>query len=105
MADKQSKPPARTPSQIETDLNATRQRLTSSVETLIDDVHPNRIKERQLSRLRQLRDEGVESARSLVFNARGDLRRERVYAVAGGAAGFMTFLVILRALIRRGKRD
>ena len=86
-------------------MTATRQRLTASLETLIDEVHPKRIKDRQVSRLKLMTAQAKENAKSLVFNARGDLRRDRLIAVGGGAAGFITFLVILRKLVRRGRHD
>ena len=74
--------PVRTPSQIEADLGATRDRLAASVETLIDQVHPNRIKQRQIDNVKRFANTELENAKSLVFNARGDLRTDRVAAVA-----------------------
>ena len=109
MADKSSQP-TRSQSQIEADMNATRQRLTSSVETLIDQVHPNRVKQRTTERLKLLVGEYTEKAKSLVFNARGDLRKERLAAVGGGFAGFVTLVTVLRRVrrvrrIRSGKQS
>ncbi len=92
---------SRTRSQIEADLGATRDRLTASLESLIDQVHPNRIKQREIGKLKQAARNAAENAKSLVFNARGDLRRERVIAVGGGAVGLTTFLIIVRAIARR----
>lgn len=94
MADKSSTP-TRSVSQIEADLDATRQRLTVSVESLIDQVHPTRIKQRGKARLRLVADEYIEKAKGLVFNARGDLRTDRVAAAGGGLAGFITLLIVL----------
>jgi hypothetical protein len=102
VANKSSKP-TRTPAQIEADQNARRQRLTMSVETLIDQVHPNRIKQRGTARLKLLAAEYREKAKSLVFNARGDLRTNRLVAVGGGAAGFLTFVALIRRLRNRKK--
>ena len=104
MAAHPSQQPTRSAGQIEADLNATRQRLTASVEALIDQVHPNRIKQRSASRLRQLVEEQKQNAKALLFNARGDLRKDRLTAVGGAVAGFVGFLVIVRALVRRGRR-
>ena len=100
MADKSSQP-TRSASQIEADLNARRERLTSSVEILIDQVHPNRIKQRTTERLKLLVGEYTEKAKGLVFNARGDLRKERLAAVGGGLAGFVTLVTLLRRLRSR----
>ncbi len=102
MANKSSQP-TRSASQIESDLDATRQRLTSSVESLIDQVHPNRIKQRGIARLKTVAAEYTEKAKSLVFNARGDLRTNRVAAVGGGLAGFVTLLVVVGRI--RGKKS
>jgi len=100
VADKKSKS-TRSQSQIEADLNARRQRLTTSLESLIDEVHPNRIKQRGTARLKAIAAEYQEKGKSLIFNARGDLRTNRLVAVGGGAAGFLTFVTVVRRLIRR----
>ena len=93
--------PKRSESQIVSDLDATRQRLTTSVETLIDQVHPNRVKQRGSARVKVVLDEYTEKAKGLVFNARGDLRKERLAAVGGGLAGFVTLVTLLRRLRSR----
>ena len=100
MADKSTRS-TRSASQIEADLNATRQRLTTSIEVLIDQVHPNRVKQRGIARLKELQVEYTEKAKSLVFNARGDLRTNRVAAVGGGLAGFLTLVTVVRRLRSR----
>lgn len=94
----------RTTSQIEADLGATRDRLTGSVESLIDLVHPNRIKTRELAGAKRFVRVELENAKSLIFNARGDLRKDRL-AVAGGAvAGVISFVVVLRTVIARARK-
>lgn len=102
MAKKSAK--TRSASQIEADMNATRQRLTVTVEALIDQVHPNRVKQRGTARVKAVAAEYGDKAKSLVFNARGDLRRERLAAAGGGLAGFVTLLVTFRAVLRRIRR-
>lgn len=99
MAKKSAK--TRSASQIEADLDATRQRLTSTIESLIDQVHPNRLKQRGTARVKAVATEYGDKAKSLVFNARGDLRRERLAAAGGGLAGFVALLVTFRILLRR----
>jgi hypothetical protein len=94
---------SRTKSQIEADIGATRDRLTSSVESLIDQVHPNRIKQREIAQVKALVNGELENAKALVFNARGDLRTERLAIVGGAVAGVIGFLVIIRAIVRRGR--
>lgn len=94
----------RSMSQIEADLGATRDRLTSSIEALIDQVHPNRIKQREIANAKRFAHLELDNAKALVFNARGDLRTNRVIAMAGGGAGFVTLLVILRVIVKRSRR-
>jgi len=97
--------PARTVPQIEADLGATRDRLTASVEALIDQVHPNRIKQRQIANVKRFANTELENAKSKVFNASGDLRTDRVAVLAAAVAGIIGFLLILRAIVRRGRND
>jgi Protein of unknown function (DUF3618) len=93
----------RTASQIEADLAASRDRMSESVEALIDQVHPNRVKQRLIGGAKQLASAELEDARSKLFNARGDLRRDRLVAIGGAVAGFVAFVLIIRALVRRGR--
>ena len=97
--------PTRTPSQIEADLGATRDRLTASVEALIGQVHPNRIKQRQIANVKRFANAEIENAKSKVFTARGDLRIGRVAVVAAAVAGIVGFLLIIRAIAQRGRSD
>lgn len=96
--------PKRSKSQIEADLGATRDRLTSAVESMIDQVHPNRIKQRQIANVKQLANTELENAKALIFNARGDLRKDRLKLLGGAGAGFLAFLLIMRAIVRRARR-
>ena len=79
-----SSQPTRTQSQIEADLGATRDRLTASVEALIDQVHPNRIKQRQIANVKHFANTELENAKSKIFNARGDLRTGPASGHRGG---------------------
>ena len=90
--------PTRTPSQIEADLGATRDRLTASVEALIDQVH-------QIANVKRFANAEIENAKSKVFTARGDLRIGRVAVVAAAVAGIVGFLLIIRAIAQRGRSD
>lgn len=103
MAANESTQPTRTPEQIEADLAAARLRIAHSAEEFIDQVHPNRIKQRQVDNVKQFVGNEVDAAKALVFNARGDLRTERILAVAGAVVGGLVFLAVVRKLIRRGR--
>ncbi len=91
----------RNASQIEADLAAARDRLTGSIEELIDQVHPNRVKQRVVGGAKQLANAELEDAKSKLFNARGDLRKDRVFAIGAATAGVVAFLLIIRSLARR----
>jgi hypothetical protein len=95
----------RTRSQIEADLGASRDRLAASVEALIDQVHPNRIVQRQVAAFKQMGRNAKENAKSLLFNARGDLRNDRIGVLVGAAAGLLAFVLIVRGIARRGRKS
>jgi hypothetical protein len=95
---------ARSVPQIESDLAATRSRLAHSIETLIDQVHPKRVKQRQLARLRHLVSVQVNRARSEIYDAQGQLRTERLTVVGGAVAGLVAFVLIVRKIASRGRK-
>jgi phosphoribosylformylglycinamidine (FGAM) synthase-like enzyme len=97
--------PTRTTGQIEADLGATRDRLAASVEALIDQVHPNRIKQRQIANLKRFANTELENAKLKIFTARGDLRTGRIATIVAAVAGIVGFLLIIRSIVRRGKSD
>jgi hypothetical protein len=105
VADNSSPTDDRTTSQMEADLSATRARLAFSVSALIDQVHPNRIKQRQVAEFKQLAGTARENAKSLLFNARGDLRTERIGVLAGAVVGLVGFVLVIRAIGRRRRRS
>jgi hypothetical protein len=105
VADNSSPIDDRTTPQIEADLSATRARLASSISALIDQVHPNRIKQRQVAEFRQLGGTVKENAKSLILNARGDLRTERIGLLAAAVAGLVGFVLVVRAIGRRSRRS
>jgi hypothetical protein len=94
----------RSKSEIEADLGANRDRLAASISELIDEVHPKRIKERTVGRIKAELQARREDARAYFFNARGDLRTDHVITLASVAAGTLTVLLTLRALLARRKR-
>jgi hypothetical protein len=95
--------PTRNASQLEADVTATRHRLAASVEALIDEVHPNRIKQRQVDKVKRFADTEIETAKALIFNARGDLRTDRVVLLGAAVVGGIAFMLIIRSLARRGR--
>jgi anti-sigma factor RsiW len=81
---------ARTSEQIEADIAATRARLASTVDELVDRAHPKNIAKRQ-----------VEQARAQVFDEGGRLRTEKLVAVGGAAAAVIGVLLVIRLLVGR----
>ena len=69
---------ARSPEQIEADLAAVRNRLSGSIQVLIDQVHPNRVKQRTIARIRAKLQAKVDQAKALVVEPDGRLRTERL---------------------------
>ena len=94
----------RTKAQIEADLAATRDRLANSIEDLIDQVHPQRVKQRQIESAKSFAKAELDHAKSQFFYANGELRTSRLAAIGGAVAGFVTFVVVMRRIVRGGKR-
>jgi hypothetical protein len=81
---------ARTAEQIEADIAATRARLASTVDELVDRANPKNVALRQ-----------VEQAKAQVFDERGQLRTEKIVAVAGAIVGVVGVLLVIRRLVGR----
>ena len=81
---------ARTPQQIEADITATRARLASTVDELVDRAHPKNVAKRQ-----------VEQAKAQVFDERGQLRTQTRIAVGGAVVGVVGMLLMIRRLVDR----
>jgi hypothetical protein len=67
--------PARTPAEIEADIEATRLRLQGTVDALAERVKPSNVARR-----------GAEAAQSQVIETDGSVRTTRVAALAAGTA-------------------
>jgi uncharacterized protein DUF3618 len=81
---------ARTAEQIEADIAATRLRLASTVDELVDRANPKNVALRQ-----------VEQAKSQVFDEQGQLRTQKLVAVAGAVVGVVGVLLVIRRLVGR----
>lgn len=88
----------RTRAEIESDLSATRERLANSVVELIDLVHPNRVKERQIETAKTFAKAELENAKSQVFHPDGGLRTTRIAAVGGAVVGLVTCVLVIRGI-------
>ena len=81
---------ARSTEQIEADIAATRARLASTVDELVDRAHPRNVAKRQ-----------VEQAKAQVFDERGQLRTQKLVAVGGALVGIVGMLLMIRRLVGR----
>jgi hypothetical protein len=81
---------ARTAEQIEADIAATRARLASTVDELVDRANPRNVALRQ-----------VEQAKAQVFDESGQLRTQKIVAVAGAVVGLVSMLLLIRRLVGR----
>jgi hypothetical protein len=81
---------ARTAEQIEADIAATRARLASTVDELVDRAHPKNVAKRQL-----------EQAKAQVIDERGQVRTQKLIAVGGAVVGVLGMLLMIRRLVGR----
>jgi anti-sigma factor RsiW len=81
---------ARTAEQIEADIAATRARLASTVDELVDRANPRNVARRE-----------VEKAKAQVFDERGQLRTQKIVAIGGAAVGVIGLLLLIRRLVGR----
>lgn len=103
MSTPQNDKPARTPQQIEADLAATRARLSHEAKIVVDTVHPNRIKQRQVEKVKDFVDNEVDAAKALVTDVKGKVSRQRLLAIGGAVLGGLVFVLTVGKLVRRGR--
>lgn len=90
-----AKQPARSVTEIEADLSATRNRMARTVDELAYRVSPQTLKANALA---SLKEKGNEAA----FDADGKPRLDRLAMVLGGVAGTALVLGLLRRTFHRG---
>lgn len=100
MADQTSQ---RSRSQIEADLAATRARLSVALEDLIDQVHPTKVKQRQVANVKALVSGEFNNAKDQFRTATGEWRIDRIAMIGGSVLGAVVLIAVLRSIVRRGK--
>ncbi|WP_425308392.1 DUF3618 domain-containing protein [Ammonicoccus fulvus] len=90
-------------SQIEADLAATRARLSRSLEDLVDQVHPTRVKERQVATIKTLAQGEFQNVKDQIKTRTGEWRMDRIAMIGGSVVGAVVLVVVLRSIVRRGK--
>ena len=79
----------RAPEAIERDMDETRERLATTIDQLVHRTNPKTIAKRE-----------VETVRSYFVDQQGNPRTENILKVAGGVAGFVALLVVIRRVTR-----
>lgn len=94
----------RSTSQIEADIAAARARLSTHVTELIGQIHPKVIVQKQ-------KEEATTAVKAQVRNLKGQfvdengLRLDRIVTIGGAVAGTVTFLLVVRGLVNRSKKQ
>ena len=91
----------RTRADIEADIEAARQRLASNVENLISEVHPKAIVAHTVADARAFAEGTFEEAKAQVIDEHGNLRTERAALLAAAVGGAVTFILVVRSILKR----
>jgi hypothetical protein len=81
---------SRSPQDLEHDIETTRDRLADTLDELLFRIKPKTIIQRQ-----------IEETKAHFVDAHGQLRTEKVAAVAGAAVGVVAFFAVVRRLSHR----
>ena len=93
-------PIVRTREDIEADIEAARQRLAGNVESLINQVHPKAIVANTVADARAFAEGTFDQAKAQVVYERGNLRTEREALLAAAAGGAVTFILVVRSILK-----
>jgi len=74
---------------LEHDIEATRERLSSTIDQLVYRASPKTIFRRE-----------VATVKAFFVDAKGEPRTDNILKVAGGAVGFIVFVVVVRRVTR-----
>ena len=86
---------------IEAEITAARERLAGNLAGLINQVHPKAMVQRGIDDARGFAAAEFANAKSQVVDDSGAVRTERVLVIGGAIAGLVTFVVLLRAILKR----
>ncbi|CAA9332914.1 MAG: hypothetical protein AVDCRST_MAG34-374 [uncultured Nocardioidaceae bacterium] len=79
----------RQPDAIERDIEEARERLATTIDQLVYRANPKTIIRREIA-----------TVRAYFVDQRGNPRTENILKVAGGVAGFVTLVVVIRRVTR-----
>jgi hypothetical protein len=77
------------PEALERDIEQTRERLAATIDQLVDRTSPKNVVRRELA-----------SVKAIFVDVEGDPRTENILKLAGGVAGFVLLLVVIRRVTR-----
>ena len=92
----------RTPSQIKADLAAARARMVANVTDIVEDVHPQAVKERTIDDAKAFAFGELENAKSMVKTDAG-WRNDRLAKIGGIAVGVLVLLLTVRKIRNRNR--
>lgn len=90
---------------IEAEIEAARQRLADNVAGLVNQLHPKAVVQRGIDDARGFAAAEFAQAKAQVIDERGQLRTERVLLLGGAVAGVVTFVLLVRGILRSLRRD
>ena len=90
---------------IEAEITAARERLAANVAGLINQVHPKAVVQRGIDEARGLAATEFANAKSQIVDENGSLRTERVLLIGGAVAGMVTFVLLVRRILRGVRGD
>jgi len=99
-----AQPQTRTKGEIEAEIEAARQRLAENVEGLISMVHPKAVVYQGIAEAKAFAATEYADLKAQVVDAEGRLRTERVALIGAAVAGSITFLLIVRSILRGLRR-
>jgi hypothetical protein len=77
------------PEALERDIEQTRERLAATIDQLVDRTNPKNVVRRE-----------VNAVKAFFVDGEGNPRTENILKVAGGVAGFVVLLVVIRQVTR-----
>lgn len=89
---------------IEAEIEAARQRLADNVAGLVNQLHPKAIVQRGIDDARGFAAAEFAQAKAQVIDESGQLRTQRVLLLGGAVAGVITFVLLVRGILRGLRR-
>ena len=89
---------------IEAEIAAARARLADNVADLVNQMHRKAIVQRGIDDARGFAATEFENAKSQVIDDRGNVRTDRVLLIGGAVAGVVTFVLLVRGILKGMRR-